>query len=618
MDKNVGSVDLEELKRAREELNRERGIETDPNMYANYNPDRNHEETTQASESNENSSTANSSEVSYENNLNNSANQATANEENNTSNNQASQELTATQSNENLNDEEKDFSVYDNFSQFEVNSGEPVSYSDENEVKNSETTRERNIEENENGIIREISLNQNEEAQGNEQPNKNEFLENSLSEQTNAESTENNPLDSNNSGQFENSSNNDVIEFNFNSKQDDEMEDADDEEIETISDEEFLKMLNGEEDITNTNLDSKSNTSNENDLKNNTFSSQNKEEKIEQNNKVSEVNDEGKLDNSNKDSSNQLAIEKLNTDESNFIDENSNISTAKQLKNEYNDAQDTSDEVEYLKEIDEFNYIDAISTDDFKENGNLTYLLGRNEEGNNVYSNFKDSLNSIFFGNNLDEIYDELNSIILSLMLKNSNTGINFVLFDTNKSSKLKIYNNSSYMFFNRLASTNKEIFDAFSEISNEINSRYDKFATKMVRNLDDYNENVEQEQKLPYIIIVYNNYSSNVNAEYYDEINASLFSTLKLGRLVGVYVIVASNGEIEDQNINYNLPTRASFQENNEDEAISKIGISDPCRIKGANEFIWYSVIENKCLHLKSPKLTTLEAEQIIKNIEN
>ncbi len=39
MDKKVGSLDLDELKKAREELDRERGIETDPHMYDNYNPE---------------------------------------------------------------------------------------------------------------------------------------------------------------------------------------------------------------------------------------------------------------------------------------------------------------------------------------------------------------------------------------------------------------------------------------------------------------------------------------------------------------------------------------------------------------------------------------------------
>ena len=40
MDKNVSGVDLEELRKAREELDRERGVETDPNLYNDYKQNR--------------------------------------------------------------------------------------------------------------------------------------------------------------------------------------------------------------------------------------------------------------------------------------------------------------------------------------------------------------------------------------------------------------------------------------------------------------------------------------------------------------------------------------------------------------------------------------------------
>ena len=40
MDKNVGSVNLDELKAAREALNNDLGIETDPNMYNDYDPEK--------------------------------------------------------------------------------------------------------------------------------------------------------------------------------------------------------------------------------------------------------------------------------------------------------------------------------------------------------------------------------------------------------------------------------------------------------------------------------------------------------------------------------------------------------------------------------------------------
>ena len=142
MDKNVGSVDLDELRKAREELDKERGVETDPKMYDDYNPNR--------STSLENS---NSSEVgdlesnSYENTTNNSENLSNdiklgENKENDSHSLSDDYELAIdenlgksdisnidsneTNSEENANQNvEKDLSKYDVFSAFEVKENAP-------------------------------------------------------------------------------------------------------------------------------------------------------------------------------------------------------------------------------------------------------------------------------------------------------------------------------------------------------------------------------------------------------------------------------------------------------------------------------------------------------------
>ena len=56
MDKNVSSVNLDELKAARESLDRERGIETDPNMYNDYDPEKHKAEREQERLARENAS----------------------------------------------------------------------------------------------------------------------------------------------------------------------------------------------------------------------------------------------------------------------------------------------------------------------------------------------------------------------------------------------------------------------------------------------------------------------------------------------------------------------------------------------------------------------------------
>ena len=56
MDKNVSSVNLDELKAARESLDRERGLETYPNMYNDYDPEKHKAEREQEKLARENAS----------------------------------------------------------------------------------------------------------------------------------------------------------------------------------------------------------------------------------------------------------------------------------------------------------------------------------------------------------------------------------------------------------------------------------------------------------------------------------------------------------------------------------------------------------------------------------
>ena len=90
MDKNVSGVDLDELLKARQELNAERGIETDPNMYNDYNPNRENEEKQEAKP--EISEDAISLDNSYENNTEESSRDVVSDENENVSDSQTQEE----------------------------------------------------------------------------------------------------------------------------------------------------------------------------------------------------------------------------------------------------------------------------------------------------------------------------------------------------------------------------------------------------------------------------------------------------------------------------------------------------------------------------------------------
>ena len=66
-----------------------------------------------------------------------------------------------------------------------------------------------------------------------------------------------------------------------------------------------------------------------------------------------------------------------------------------------------------FKEIDDFKFIDEIASDDFKEADKFSYILGKNENNEMIYGNFKEHCNLGVFGRNETVVNSLLNSMIL-------------------------------------------------------------------------------------------------------------------------------------------------------------------------------------------------------------
>ena len=271
-------------------------------------------------------------------------------------------------------------------------------------------------------------------------------------------------------------------------------------------------------------------------------------------------------------------------------------------------------------EIEEVNFVDIISTEEFKSTDNLSYVLGKDELGKVHYGNLRDFYNMVIYSKDNNSALSAVHSVLVSLILKNSTNDINFVICDSKADSKLQVYNKSSYMYFNRLAKTNKEILDTLIEISKELEERYKILAAAGVKSIEQYNVIAKNDnlKQLPYIVTVFNNYTKSMQLAESDKINTILYQILKLGRIVGLYLIVVGNMKIKSDDINYNLPTRLSFVMSDEDDSLSMLGVGGAEALETNDEFLLSSLDSQTPVHLKVPNISAKELEVLIKNIEN
>ena len=175
-------------------------------------------------------------------------------------------------------------------------------------------------------------------------------------------------------------------------------------------------------------------------------------------------------------------------------------------------------------------------------------------------------------------------------------------------------------MYFNRLAKTNKEILDTLIEISKELEERYKILAAAGVKSIEQYNVIAKNDnlKTLPYIVTVFNNYTKSMQLADSDKINTILYQILKLGRIVGLYLIVVGNMKIKSDDINYNLPTRLSFVMSDEEDSLSMLGVGGAECLEADDEFLLSSLDSQTPVHLKAPSISLKELEVLIKNIES
>lgn len=693
MDKNVGSVDLAELMKAREELNQERGIETDPDMYKNYNPNRNAESSSSQEDvvSDENSEDAiietpvepvenqpvsvdepvsEPSGESFEIDVGGSFDASIESAE--SSSNNQSEEFSISHDETASNDvdtyeefeseidslvphseeeekveepsepAERDFSVYDNFAAFDIENDRPsvseVEDEDDDENVKDDEDDDKIISEDEVDLsigkeITEADLTafendfskmfeadgesqSNDEflsAEGDSKPEKLEGLENFevnsdfiVSEENNSETQKSNvdveldvepkpavEVQAEEPVLFDEPTTLQGVDVNVEAepvavdpmesdpaddkKETDDvvLENAISEEADSLVDANEYQEMPGDKIVSQT---------------------ESVPEEPEDENSLEIVDNYKKLSELLREE--ELAAEKL---------QNEKLAEMQEPKEKY-------------PAIEEFNFVDVIALEEFKKGDKLTYLLGKDELGNNVYGNLRDFYNMVVFGKTQNSTNNIVHSVLLSLILKNNIQDVNFVICDSKADSKFEIYNKSSYMYFNRIAKTNKEILDTFIEVTKELEERYKMLAAAGVKSIEQYNIIAKNDnlKELPYIVTVFNNYSKAIQLTEADKINTCLYQILKLGRIVGMYLIIVANTTIRSEEINYNLPTRIAFKVDEEFDSVSTLGYSGAEQLGLSDEFLYSTIDSDKVTHLKAPTLSETEIELLVQNIED
>lgn len=210
------------------------------------------------------------------------------------------------------------------------------------------------------------------------------------------------------------------------------------------------------------------------------------------------------------------------------------------------------------------NYGDILSDDYLNNKKNLLIALGKNIDGSPVFQNIADMPHALIAGATRSGKSVCINTLLVSLLLKNSPEQLKLLLVDPKK-VELSFYNNLPHLatpvIDDPLIAT-----EALKWAVDEMERRYELLAASRVRNIEDYitkrKSNPDME-KLPFIVIIVDEFNDLI-MQCGVEANDAIVRLAQKARAAGIHIILATQRptvNVVSGTIKANITCRIAFR---------------------------------------------------------
>ena len=206
-----------------------------------------------------------------------------------------------------------------------------------------------------------------------------------------------------------------------------------------------------------------------------------------------------------------------------------------------------------------------ICDDQFVNDGKpLRVALGKNIDGSNVYQDITSMPHALIAGATQSGKSVCMNTILVSLLTKNSPENLKLILVDPKK-VELTFYENLPHLA-TPVIDDPMEAAEALKWACAEMDRRYDILARNRVRKISDYLEKRQQYPSLepmPYIVIIVDEFNDLVMCGG-QEVNDCIVRLAQKARAAGMHVILATQRptvDVVNGTIKANIPCRIAFR---------------------------------------------------------
>ena len=267
---------------------------------------------------------------------------------------------------------------------------------------------------------------------------------------------------------------------------------------------------------------------------------------------------------------------------------------------------------------------ELIDSDDYRRSkGKLTFAVGKDIDGNIVMGDIAKMPHMLIAGTTGSGKSVFTNSIILSILYHATPDEVKLILIDPKK-VEFPVYNGIPHLLIPVVTDPMKAA-GALGWAVNEMDRRYRLFEANGVKNIEDFNEFVEDNpeleyKKLHYIVIVIDEFADLMLAAK-SEVEESVMRLAQLARAAGMHMLIATQSPRTDVItglIKANIPSRTALMVSSNVDSRVILDETGAENLLGYGDLLYKPVGIPKPLRIQSGFASTSEIRSVVKFLKN
>ncbi len=278
-----------------------------------------------------------------------------------------------------------------------------------------------------------------------------------------------------------------------------------------------------------------------------------------------------------------------------------------------------------------------LEEDEFRDSNNhLTMALGKDVNGNSIIAALEKMPHMLVAGSTNTGKSVCINSILSSLLFKNSPDDLQLILVDP-KRVELSFYNGIPHLLTKVIVDMNK-VVNALKWATGEMDSRYKLLEEAGAKNIVSYNEKVELGEmrkitdvetgeiteeplrKMPYIVIVIDELA-DLMATHGKEVEGLIVRLSQMARAVGIHLILSTqrpDTNVITGTIKNNIPARIAFKVASQIDSRTILDRPGAEKLLGNGDMLYMGPGYPQPIRIQGPFVSEAETRKLIKYIKN